>query len=975
MTFHNLKAEAQKRWRENQNSNSGRSRGLILENWTEAIEESWVVDKSPWMVMAEKQIPEKFDVLVIENLRPSTIVSDGSFVETPDGKVIPSETQRILVAATLAVRESKPILVSTPVRFGSLKKVNLSEVDVSMLDVGSLLAGEELIYLLQSYCESIDDDATSRDSLGALYMTPIERRLAKLMKASGVEFQAQAPVGRYFADFLIGEKLVVECDGEAWHDPESDSKRDSDLAALGFRTLRITGRAINNDPKGSIARIRAEIVGQLREDLYEPMELTEAQKKAAKHWNGPILVVAPAGSGKTKVVAERIKFLVSRGALPERICAISFTNAAVGEIADRIPEHDDVETTTLHSLASRICKEHYGERSVVQNVKKPRVPTRSDILRQALLETKISPGRFGQQRGLLEAIEHYRNSLVVPNLGETALVEIKDSTESQQNQKFLSLHAKYEELLKKKNLTDFDGMVLDAIRILQRDERARMIWSRKYDYWMVDEFQDLARPKVMLLRLLVSPARNLMAVGDDDQIIYGFAGSKQEIFSILNHDWRDMTALPLDINFRCPHDLVVRSQWLIENNQKRIPKTITANRELTKIDNVIVNSNQNYDTFALNVVLEEIKKGRTPSDIALLFRVSMAAAPVEMLFQRHGIKFESLAKNSLIYNPTINWLRSWLRVVNNLGGEDDWKSALHRPRRYLSVETVDWLTFSNSDDDFGPEKRIEEGIKNPEVIPRKNQTQQDDLLVDSLREFMKSLRDARAVGDSPSRQLRMLNLNSALSKEEDERLKRNLHESNTGRKTEMAGKSVDPLVVYKIFYALAEASDNYLQLESWFDKAESDPDISLDEESEKSSNADDRVVLRTIHGFKGKEKPVVLVLGPEGAMPDRRAHTDEELEEERRIAYVAVTRAKDRLYFAASSQYKSELDQSSNGETWTKYRQRIENPGSSGSEKTGIDGGGTPPSTKKRPGPPPSTEKRPGTLGRILEWFLTFLDS
>lgn len=964
VTSNNFKAEAQKRWRENQDSNSGRSRGLILENWTEAIEESWVVDKSPWMVMVEKQIPEKFDVLVIENLKPSIIVNDGSFVATPDGKFIPSETQRILAAATLAVRESKPILVSTPFRFGSLKKVNLSEVNVAELDVGALLAGEELLYLLQSYCESIDDDATSRDSLGAVYMTPIERRLAKLMKASGVEFQAQAPVGRYFADFLIGENLVVECDGEAWHDPESDSKRDSDLAALGIRTLRITGRAINNDPKGSIERIRAELVGLIREEIYEPKELTEAQKKAAKHWNGPVLVVAPAGSGKTKVVAERIKYLVSRGALPERICAISYTNAAVGEIADRIPELDGVETTTLHSLASRICKEHYGERSVVQNVKSPRVPTRSDILRQACAETRVIPGRFGQQRALLDAIEHYRNSLVVPNLGETVLVETKDSTESQQNQTFLSLHAKYEEILKNKNLIDFDGMVLDAIRILQRDQQARMIWSRKFDYWMVDEFQDLAPPKVMLLRLLVSPARNLMAVGDDDQIIYGFAGSKPEIFSILNRDWRDMVPLPLDTNFRCPHDLVIRSQWLIQNNKKRIPKTITANRELTKIDNVFVTSNQNYETFALDVVLDEIKRGRAPSEIALLFRVSMAAAPVEMLLQRHGVKFESLAKNSLIYNPTIKWLRSWLRVVNNLGGQDDWKSALHRPRRYLSAETVDWLTFSNGRDDFSPGNRIEEAIENPVVIPRKNQSQQNDLLVDSLREFMKTLRDARAVGDSPSRQLRMLNLNGALSKEEDEKLKRNLHESNAGQKTELAGTSVDPLVVYQIFYALAEASDSYSHLESWFSQAESDRDISLNEETVKSSSADDCVVLRTIHGFKGKEKPVVLVLGPEGAMPDRRSTTDEELEEERRIAYVAVTRAKERLYFAASSQYKRELDQSSSGETWVKYRQRIENPGSPGNQKI-----------ESLHGMPPSTEKRPGTLDRILNWFLKFLDS
>ena len=964
MTLEERKLEALTRWAENLESKSGRSRGLILENWTEGIDSSWSLGKSGWRVMVEKNEPENWDFLVIENINSMLIQSDGTFRKSENGKFAPTDTQIILAAATLAVRFSKPILVSTIGRFGSLKKINVCEIDLADLDVGGLLAGEELLYLLQSYCETVDEDPKSQGSLGAIYMTPIERRLAKLMKEKGIAFKAQVSVGRYFADFLIGEKLVVECDGEAWHDPERDQKRDADLFALGFRTLRITGRAINNDAKGSIERIRSELAGHHQDEFDLMHDLTGPQKKAATHWNGPILVVAPAGSGKTKVVAERIKFLVSRGALPERICAISFTNAAVGEIADRIPEIDGVKTTTLHSLASRICKAHIGDRTLVQNVKSSNVPTRSDILRLALAEMRMTQGRFGQSKAMLDAIENYRNSLEVPNLEETVLAENNQLTDEERSKKFLNLHSQYESILHSKRLTDFDGMVLDAVRVLQRDEQARMIWSRKFDYWMVDEFQDLARPKLMLLRLLVSPARNLMAVGDDDQIIYGFAGSKPEIFSILNRDWRDMTPLPLDTNFRCPHDLVVRSQWLIENNRFRIPKTITAHRELSEANNVQVFSNNQYETLAVEKVAEEIKGGRTPSDIALLFRVSMAAAPVEMLLQKNGIKFVSLAKNSLLHNPTIKWLRSWLKVVNKKGDVEDWKAVFHRPRRYLSVETVDWLTSSDKSALNDPDWRIDEGIENPSLIPRKNPAQNDDLLVDSLNELRRSLRDARAVGDSPSRQLRMLMLDTCLSKEEDEKLKRNLQASSSGRRAEMGGTSVDPIVVYQIFYALAEASDGFADLENWFLRAGTDQDISFFEPSDKSASKDDEVILSTIHGFKGKEKPVVLVLGPEGAMPDRRAKTEVELEEERRVAYVSVTRAREKLYFAASSQYARELSQSKSGETWLQYRQKFDRP-----ERIAVV------PDKPKFGPVPSTEKKPGTLDRILQWFLKLLDA
>jgi DNA helicase-2/ATP-dependent DNA helicase PcrA len=209
----------------------------------------------------------------------------------------------------------------------------------------------------------------------------------------------------------------------------------------------------------------------------------------------------------------------------------------------------------------------------------------------------------------------------------------------------------------------------------------------------------------------------------------------------------------------------------------------------------------------------------------------------------------------------------------------------------------------------------------------------------------------------------MLMLDACLSREEDERLKRNLQENSSSRRAEMGGTSVDPIVAYQIFYALAEASEGFLDLEDWFQRAATDQDISFFETSDQETSANDRVILSTVHGFKGKEKPVIFVLGPEGAMPDRRAKSEIELEEERRIAYVSVTRAREKLYFAASSQYSRELSWSQSGESWSQYRQKY------GRKEPSVIS-----SHQNRMVPSASTEKKPGTLDRILNWFLKLLD-
>lgn len=922
------------RWTSILNNQRGRPKGLVLDNWNAPLSNEWFEGTSPFIFSPDSELPDSFDCLVVEQLTRLHLLPMAEDFALRSPRVF-SHAQHLLVASTRAVRLGVPMLITTPGPFADLRVTAATKQSPFNLDISRLLAPEEFGYLMQSYCETMDEIPNSQ---GVLYMTPIERRLAAALDKAEISYRAQAPVGPYIADFIVGDELVVECDGADWHDSERDSKRDAEVAALGYRTIRLTGRAIHNSPHECIEQIRSAI-NKVTSKKARSESLTKAQAKAVDHWNGPALVVAPAGSGKTRVVAERIKYLVERGARPDRICALSLTKATVGNLEDRIPGYDDVVTTTLHSLGNQICREHYGPRTILETANNPKVPTRMDLLRQ------LAQGKAKNIREVVQAINTYRVSFVVPDL---TLCQFT-SENSKPVEIFLDLHNRYEIALQQRKFQDFPAMILDACRLLAANPMMRLNWSQKFDYWIVDEFQDLAPPAFALLRLLVSPARNLMAVGDDDQIIYGFAGAGPNVFTGMNSEWHDLTPLPLDINYRCPHDVVVRSGWMISRNQVRIPKEITPARPLANEDRLTVSSNAQYENVALDFVKTQHANGHAYSDIALLFRARIAAAPVELALESAGIPHVPIARQSLIYNPTVKWALSWLRVVNKTASADDWKACLYKPTRMLARVTVDWLLVD-------PETRIRQAAHSAVGVPRQSEKQFDSLLEDSLSEFLKVVDDTRSVS-APGIQLKILRLDEVLDKEALERQRRK-DETKTKVQSEMDGSSVSPEIALRVVTVLADMFQSFGEMEAWIMKSEEDPDIKFDEPKTTSTSGDE-VMLSTIHGAKGREWPCVGVYGPEGLMPDKRADNDALLEEERRVAYVAVTRGKEYISFAASTQYANELETSPLGETWWKYRQQ-----------------------QGKPEPPPikqihrtvSTQKRPSLLLRAIEWLDKFIE-
>lgn len=961
------------RWRELSKPGVSGSRGLILESCAapQIGDRSWFTeDTHVWEPALLNEPPSRFHVVLFRDLSAQGLADDG-LAARPN----PAPALTLLRGATTAIRRGAPILAHTRGRFAELKLPATTTVSPFKLEPSRLLALEELVYLLQVHCElpepEFDTIATAR------YLTPIERRLATALKTAGISYQVQVPIDRFVVDFLIDDSLVVECDGEGWHDPAKDEIRDTRLRELNYRVVRFTGRAIVHGSERCISRINAERSNAAVRQYRATLKMTEAQQNAASHVDGPALVVAPAGSGKTRVIEERVRLLIANGVDPARICVVSFTNAAVGEVKDRLLAHPEVMVRTLNSFASEVVVNTRGKVTIIQGHKDPRLPTPMTVLQQVSRSVGYEPPRRkGGWTTLVDAIQNYRGSFTIPEPGELGVSlertdgESDESFHRRSEHKFLEIHAAYEDYLKNKGLIDFDGQIIEAIRILLADYQVRLRLSQNYDYWLIDEFQDLAPPKILLARLLASPSRNLMVVGDDDQIIYGFAGAQPQTFSSLDQDWCDLTSIPLDQNFRSPHELVIKTRWLIERNQKRIPKNTTPHRELDHTDCVFTRldlqtlggGNYNDGDYATPAVEEfqRLRRTRKTDDFVFLFRTAAAAVPVEFLLEQRGIPFVPLARTSLLRNPTSLWVIAWLRVINSpKANTEHWKLVLQRPTRYLTNATVDWLIATGD-----PYIRILEAIKTECVnVPGRSERQQTAQLHDSLKEFQLTVDAARRFPDSLAFQLRQLDLLGTLNKEQSDK---RAHPNGLSAKHQGDGRSADPKTIYQIIALMAELAGTWEIFERFIDRAEDDPDLDLGIGSE-SRQPSVSLQLSTIHQFKGRERPIVFVLGPSsGYMPDSRATSPDELEEERRVAYVAATRAKERLYFWCSDLYEKELSQRGDGLTWSMYRQGLtEMP------KTVLQPTARTPHSVSRPRA--VTERQPGLLEIALKWVANWL--
>lgn len=586
------------------------------------------------------------------------------------------------------------------------------------------------------------------------------------------------------------------------------------------------------------------------------MQVSNAQETAITHKDGPAMVLAGPGSGKTLVITQRTKYLIEQaGVRPQEILVITFTRAAAEEMKNRflalMKEHSARAVTfgTFHAVFFTILKHayHYSAADILTEDKK------YQILLQLLHESKL-------------AVEDERE-LISELAAEISIVKNERISLDHYYSKscpaelFREFFRKYEKIHAQQRLIDFDDMMTYTYELLTARRDILEAWQRKFRYILVDEFQDINLLQYAILRLLALPENNLFIVGDDDQSIYRFRGAKPEIMLNFPKDYPDAAQIVLDRNFRSVAPVIRAAQAVITENIHRFSKQAEHVRPGGEAIDIREFDGQDHESlYLVKAVQESLQNGTAPNEIAVLFRTNLGARPYAERLMEFNIPFEMHDALPNIYE---HWIAKDLFAYLHLAREGldrkEFLQVMNRPKRYIGrdaidapVVSLDTLRLYYEDRDW--------------MLDRIDRLEQDLKLLRGMAPFaaVNYIRYGMNYDEYLTEYARSRRIRA-------EELMEILDEIQQGAK---------PFRTVEEWYAHLEEYREYLAQQRG--KKEQDPDA---------------IELATLHSSKGLEfEEVFLVDVNEGTIPHRKASIEADIEEERRLFYVGMTRAKDRLH-------------------------------------------------------------------------------
>lgn len=586
--------------------------------------------------------------------------------------------------------------------------------------------------------------------------------------------------------------------------------------------------------------------------------LNPSQKEAAKHIDGSLLILAGAGSGKTKTITSRVAYLISIGIDPSSILTLTFTNKAANEMRERALALIESNTyppllCTFHKFGLLFLKFHIHHLERKNNFVIIDTDDKKKILKTIDKETTTSV--------LASEISKYKNSLVTPQMA-------KETAQVKQYQKIADVYEKYENYLRDNNLVDFDDLLLLTYKILEQNKEICEQTSQRYQYIMVDEYQDTNELQYKLLKKLCSTHNNLCVVGDDDQSIYGWRGAT--IKNILNfaEQFEDTKVVKLEENYRSTNTILKYANNLIEHNRDRVGKKLIGTRLEGNSIKVYESGDENEET---RKIADDIKKlilsGESPRDIAVLFRVNALSRALEEGLNRNGINYQLIGGMKFYERAEIKDLIAYFRVITNANDDFSFKKIINKPKRGIGKTTVDKLELYSIDNKKSMFNVIDQLSPDElsKIVGKKNAR--------TLKVFAASIFDLQEVLEGTP--MRFID-----GFEETFDFKSSFENAQDGLERKA---NIDE------FYGLVR--DYFLEhpdrkLEDFLN------DISL--ESDQDSIVNESISLMSIHASKGLEYKHLFIIGlEEGFFPIIGDGSD--IEEERRLGYVAFTRAKDEL--------------------------------------------------------------------------------
>lgn len=601
------------------------------------------------------------------------------------------------------------------------------------------------------------------------------------------------------------------------------------------------------------------------------------QKEAVKKTDGPLLIMAGAGSGKTKVLTHRIAYLMTeKQVAPWNILAITFTNKAAREMKERVekllgPAAEDIWISTFHSMCVRILRRDIDRIGINRNFTILDTTDQLSVIKNILKDRNIDPKKF-EPRTILGTISSAKNELMNPE-------QYAKQPLGPYEQQVAEIYTDYQKRLKKNQALDFDDLIMTTIHLFKRVPEVLEYYQRKFQYIHVDEYQDTNRAQYTLVNLLADRLKNLCVVGDSDQSIYRWRGA--DIANILSFekDYPNAEVVLLEQNYRSTKRILEAANRVIDNNIGRKKKNLwTENDEGQKIIHYQADSEKSEAQFVVGKMRELMQKDptRTLGDFAILYRTNAQSRVMEEMLLMSNINYTIVGGTKFYDRKEIKDILAYLRLIANPDDDISLQRIVNVPKRGIGATTVDKIANYAAQHDIS----IYTALAEVDLIGVSGRA------TSQLKEF-------RALIEGYVQMQEYISVTELVEE---------VLEKSGYREMLKADKTIES-------QSRLENIDEFLSVTKNFEEKYDDKSLvafltdlalvaDIDKLDEEDPAQQEGVILMTLHAAKGLEFPVVFLIGmEEGVFPHSRSLFEEaEMEEERRLAYVGITRAEEQLF-------------------------------------------------------------------------------
>ena len=587
--------------------------------------------------------------------------------------------------------------------------------------------------------------------------------------------------------------------------------------------------------------------------------LNNKQKEAVINTDGPMLILAGAGSGKTKVLTTKIAYLIEEKNIdPYNILAITFTNKAANEMKSRVENmlgisSNMIQISTFHSFGLSIIKRHYEKLGFKSNFTIIDSDDSLSTVKRILKDMNLDP-KFFNPKTIRNKISSAKNELMTPS-------ELDKFTNNEIDEVTVKVYIEYQNKLKVNNSLDFDDLLMLPIVLFNENKEILEYYQERFKYILIDEYQDSNRVQYILTKMLSAKYKNICVVGDPDQSIYGFRGSNYKNILNFEKDYKDTKVILLEQNYRSTKNILGAANDIIKNNKNRKDKDLwTENNIGDKIKYKRCDDEKDESNYVVSNVKKLMNEGVALEEIAILYRTNAQSRNIEEAFLRENIPYKVVGSFYFYNRKEIKDLISYLKLIYNPSDDISLNRIINVPKRGIGLKTMENLTTKAN--------ILNESIFNT---------------IDSGKEltFKKLILEFQEM----SEELSLTELVDLILDKTG--IKKELEIEDT---IESRGR-LENLEEFKSITKSYEDKYGVISLAEFLDE------ISLVSDVEEHKNRTDVVTLMTVHSAKGLEFNHVFIIGlEEGVFPHSMClYSNDEIEEERRLCYVAVTRAKEKL--------------------------------------------------------------------------------